>query len=385
MQFDALLADLPATFDKIPDTDLVLQVSHADGIAWAVAADNRLTVSVGSGSSVTYDLRDHTLSGLSLALGQDLAIQTLYINPDTAELGAAALCHASGSTPDDRAADLRAYRSPLLAHIATLATALDRAETDGTAALGQLILPTAAGWWIDFWGKHFGVPRAAGEADQSYAQRIIDEVFRARNNNRAMENNVVRYTGHTVDVYEPWRDMFFLSVSRLSGNHYLPGAYHAYHVLHPIAPGAVNWDTALPVIEADRPAGSIVWPFSHRRPPTLIPLWETDPSAHLAISVIVPRSIHRLQYRLSVDLLLSGEGPERQPQALIGHWYTAALGPMGDDFEIDAGREHVRAISLVLFGGYSPFWVGAWDSDTWADRSNGISIPVPSQRSQETA
>ena len=88
MQFDALLADLPATFDATPDPFIVWQISHPDGLTWTVTADNRLLVATGTRDPTEYALIGRTLSELGDLLNQNWTIQTLYIHPDAVSASA---------------------------------------------------------------------------------------------------------------------------------------------------------------------------------------------------------------------------------------------------------------------------------------------------------
>lgn len=388
MQFDALLADLPATFDKSPNTFVAWQISHPDGLAWTVTADNRLLVATGDRAAIEYALIGRTLPELGDLLNQNLAIQTLYIHPDASSVSAASLHPDSGATPDDRAATLYAYRSPLRAIIAALATALDTAEADGAAALDQLILPGASAHWADYWGKHFGVPRATGEADTAYTQRIVDEVFRARNNNRALENNVRRYTGHTVDIKEPWRQMWTLGRSRLDRfDDALPGLYYRYHVLHPIARETVDWNEALPVIDADRPAGSLLWTPSYRPPGYVVEIGGDDGwqvvSVHSHLFQVKVRGTAAV---LDVNLVLGGTAPTAAPRALCGHWHPATIDDALPNGALNAQHQRVLTAQIIVFDqNITGGWRGSWNAQTWNERADAAEITVPSQNTSEPA
>lgn len=386
MQFDALLADLPATFDKAPNPFVVWQISHPDGLTWTVTADNRLLIATGDRDATEYALTGRTLSELGSLLTQNWAIHTLYVHPDAISASAASLHPASGTTPDDRAASLYAYHSPLRAHIATLATALDAAEADGTAALDQLILPDAGAHWADYWGKHFGVPRDAGEADAAYTQRIIDEVFRARNNNRAIENNVRRFAGYAVDIKEPWRQMWTLGRSRLDRfDDALPGMYYRYHVLHPIAREVVDWDRALPVIEADLPAGSVLWVASYRPPGDIVEIggdggWRVIS----AYSRLFQTRARRANNVLDVNLVLGRTAALAAPRTMGGRWNPATIESLVPTGDIASGRAREIVTSIILFDqNIVGNWRGPWNDQTWIERAASSEIPVSSKHASE--
>ena len=196
-----------------------------------------------------------TLANLATALAA--AGYTIeYLNPDLAARHATVLLPGEGRYRHGwvGATDL------LWAHLTALGQELTQADAALAALFRQLILPTARESWADYWGSYFGVARLPGESDADYTQRIIDEFYRARNNPVAMIKNVRRYTGYDIELFEPWTRMWTLSRSALSrGDDHLPsGDYYAYHWLHPIARTPVDWAAILPVLEADRPAGTLL-------------------------------------------------------------------------------------------------------------------------------
>jgi hypothetical protein len=296
------------------------------------------------------------------------------------------------------------------AHYGALGAALDAAASDEAVAMAQMIITTAGAEWLDYWGTYFGVPRQSSESDALYAQRIIDEVFRQRNSIGAIENNVHRYADARLDIYEPWRNMFRLSVSKFSGEDRLPGTFYCYHIIQPVAPGWVDWPSALAVVEADRPAGTLVAQWRHRRPPALIELDPTLDDVYPARAKLIPRGVSRF-YRLSVDHVLSDTHPLRQPAALCARWLTtheldqygghpapftlsgsllSGGAPLNNGiFEwrqvgvIDASAliESLtrmggtnRVSYVTVFAGFTATWSGAWDSDTWRERAAGPPI-----------
>lgn len=384
-QFTALLADLPATFDPAADSEPGLSLSHPAGLAWAVSARDALTVGHGQ-QTRTYDLGAFTLATLADRMAADLGIQTTDPRPDAAAVPARQLCPGTGSAPADQFTRLPVFGSALWALLKTWAAAMDEAEDGGTAALRQLLLPSSRANWTDFWGRHFGVARIGGEADAEYAQRIIDEVFRARNNPRAMENNVARLTGDSVTLHEPWRNMWTLNRSRLDGSDHLPGEYHRYHILHPIAHGAIDWAAALPIIGEDRPAGTLLWRESYRLAPRVVSL------GYDGWRVVITRSgLWQKRYgimqnnRLDVDLTLSGRNPTPQPKSVAGHFYPSTVASCAPTWTLAAVQTHNLTRRVTVFDGATPGWSGAWDTKTWSERAAGIAIAVDSRSSQEQA
>lgn len=68
-------------------------------------------------------------------------------------------------------------------------------------AKAQLNPLTAAGAWLNYWGKdHFGIGRLGGESDTLYARRIVHEILRQTCNNKALEIIANDAYGVTVTV-----------------------------------------------------------------------------------------------------------------------------------------------------------------------------------------
>ena len=58
----------------------------------------------------------------------------------------------------------------------------------------QMNLQTASADWLDWLGKTiFGIPRASGETDEEYADRIVDEIFSVKGSPVAIENLLQDY------------------------------------------------------------------------------------------------------------------------------------------------------------------------------------------------
>lgn len=77
--------------------------------------------------------------------------------------------------------------------LAPIAQELTQAKSNITAALGQMLLTTANGEWLDEWGGYFGIPRIASEPDAIYGPRIIAELIQPKGNNIALQNAISLY------------------------------------------------------------------------------------------------------------------------------------------------------------------------------------------------
>lgn len=83
----------------------------------------------------------------------------------------------------------------------------------------EMALETASGYWLDVWGKTFGVYRVANEKDDHYRIRIIEEVIAPKNTIPALKRATSRYLdtykNQYVDptdirIFEPWTELIIL-------------------------------------------------------------------------------------------------------------------------------------------------------------------------------
>ncbi len=78
--------------------------------------------------------------------------------------------------------------SLLWAEMQTYAWALSDLSEQEKVAERQLHLHSSSGNWLEVWGEqYFGIRRYTGEADESYARRIVGELLRPNQNNVALE------------------------------------------------------------------------------------------------------------------------------------------------------------------------------------------------------
>ena len=96
-------------------------------------------------------------------------------------------------------------------------------------------LKTAKGWSLDEYGSWFGVPRNSGENDSSYRRRIVRYISVPRGTNTAIKwavRNYLQDPNAGIEIYEPFRDIFFLNRSLLNGDHHLMGYNYRFAVIH---------------------------------------------------------------------------------------------------------------------------------------------------------
>lgn len=261
-------------FDKDPHAVLAMRVQHPDGCAWAVA-EGVLSVTAG-GVRRDYALQGTTLGGLAAKLQAD-GFTVVGVNPDVTALSALTLIEGTGDQGKSNGDHLLAYTSLLWALQGAYAPELRHQRYQIGEALRQMVMTQSENEWLDLWGTLYGVsrppagdtgiptdaaPRPDGSAsDDEYSQYIPEEAFRLRVNPVAIENTIKRKTGQDVRLYEPWKDLFFLSESKLDTQRMYDGDFWSPHVFRPEISSYHNikWDKIKAIIERDRPAGVIMY------------------------------------------------------------------------------------------------------------------------------
>lgn len=255
-----------AVFSKDPDKVLAFKLSHRDRAQWIVA-DRVLTAYAGFVAK-TYDLSSMTVGELEIALRAD-GFTVSQANPYVSALSAEVLVEGRGDEAASYGDQVYAFTSQLWAMMSVYT---DDVSIDGATrlreALAQMLEPTASGFWLDLWASLFGVTRANGESDAKLRQDIPAEAFRLRCNALAIEKAIYDELGVRVKIREPWKEMFRLDESLLSGTDALhDSTYYSPFYIQPVATGSVNWADVLKVIDRNRSAGVFVYD----------PIMEPDP------------------------------------------------------------------------------------------------------------
>lgn len=301
-------------FDKDPHAVLAMRLQHPDGCAWAVA-EGVLSVTV-RGVRREYPLLGTTLGGLAAKLQAD-GLTVVSLNPDVAGLAALTLVESAGDQDKSNGDHLLAYTSLLWVLQGAYAPELRHQRYQIGEALRQMVMTQSENEWLDLWGTLYGVsrppagdtgiptdsqPRPDGAAsDDEYSQYIPEEAFRLRVNPVAIENTIKRKTGLDVRLYEPWKDLFYLSESKLDHHRMYDGDFWSPHVFRPEISSYhnVKWDKIKAIIERDRPAGVIMYD----------PQWYPDVrwlfvNADTEQGTIVPATTNLLQARYNDRNLL---------------------------------------------------------------------------------
>lgn len=261
-----------AVFDHSPESELAFRLRHSGGLVWEVE-DDELTVTTASPAATrTYGLLDKTLGQLVDALAAD-GYDVISENTALSHLGARVLVPGRGDQNTSNGDHLHAYQSLLWVLLNGYSAELGHAEYQVRQALRQMVLTQAEGEWLDLWGTLYGVPRMLAETDAALQQRIPDEVFRLRVNGIAIEDAIKAYTDEDIEIREPWRLMFTLDRSALSGiDHLHDAAYYTPHIIHPVARRPVDWAPILDVVNRNRAAGVLVYAPAVEMAPIHVPV-----------------------------------------------------------------------------------------------------------------
>lgn len=260
-----------AVFDPSPMPELALRVRNPAGLTWQVDGGVLRLV---TGADLSWDgsqefdgdydwgvtQREYSLSGKTLGqLADELrddGHDVVFENADLAGRGAHVLISGAGDQDTSNGDHLSAYTSLMWCLFDGYAAELEEAEYQVGQALRQMVMTQAEDIWLDVWAGLYGVPRLPGETDAQLQARIPQEVFRLRVNGLAIEKAVTDVAGETVWVDEPWKRMFELDGSALSGAHHMQdGRYYTYHVVQPVGVEGTDWSRAMPVVERNKAAG----------------------------------------------------------------------------------------------------------------------------------
>lgn len=138
---------------------------------------------------------------------------------------------------------------------------LTQAEQETIASKIQSSLESATDTYLDTWGDWFGVYRKDGWGDEYYRARIIRELLLKRGTIPAIIDALVDFLNDNdavVQIYEPWRNIFYTNKSKLNGDDHLMGYYYRFAIIdisidRPFPPEIVE------IIKAFKPAGVLFY------------------------------------------------------------------------------------------------------------------------------
>ena len=353
----------PAVFDKDPKAALVLRVRHASGCVWRVEA-GIMSVTVGTAAPLTYNLQSFTIGGLKAALLAD-GLEVIDITDRYDTHSAMVLVEGGGSAADQfdgvypipgdqyvsNGDHVYAYTSLLWALMSTYSRELDAAAYQVRQALLQMVIATAEGEWLDLWGTIYSVPRVDGETDVDLRSRIPREAFRLRVNPRAIELAIKDLTGKTVSILEPWKDIFTLDVSLLSGPDKMQDSDHVGpFLIQPYSETPIDWSDVLPIIERNRPAGVLSLP----------------PKGRIGTSISVPG-----EYTVEIEV--------RRTHTGVAVIEDMALLDVSDIEDVSVPNDpflrRTKKLNLISVGYVGQtFLPMAWRDEAWSDQTVVVEV-----------
>ncbi|QLF85858.1 baseplate protein [Bacillus phage Tomato] len=118
--------------------------------------------------------------------------------------------------------------------VTSIEDAFTDAEKDAMSLITDANLETATGEWLDEYGDIFGVFRKDNEADEDYRRRIINWILTERGTIGSIKDAIEKWLDDPeadVEIYEPFKNVFFLNKSKLNGPDHLLGRYYTSAVI----------------------------------------------------------------------------------------------------------------------------------------------------------
>lgn len=200
---EKLLRFIYSALNKAPEEFVAFRVRSAVGEFSYSIADYRIVCRVDGVQVFSANLGDHTLLSLAQALGSLTGCSIVYrADPETMSVSARVLLDGARSQSQSNGDCLYAYSSLLWVYLESVSVELSAANDAVSAMIDQLSLKSADGYWLEYWGEHFGVRRKDGEDDAAYSQRIVVEVLRPRGNNKAIEVALFERFGQVATVVD---------------------------------------------------------------------------------------------------------------------------------------------------------------------------------------
>lgn len=111
---------------------------------------------------------------------------------------------------------------------------LNTIEQDTIDSKIQSSLKTSTGKYLDIYGDWYGLVRKNKENDNDYRERIIEYVLLKRGTNNSIIDAIRRFLEDEdvyVDIYEPFKNIFYTNKSHLNGEDHLMGDYYRFAII----------------------------------------------------------------------------------------------------------------------------------------------------------
>lgn len=125
-------------------------------------------------------------------------------------------------------------KDPHYAIIDMFSEELDNLEQDTIDSKIQSSLGIATGKYLDIYGDWYGLIRKKNELDDTYRERIIEYVLLKRGTNNSIIGAIKRFLEDEdvyVDIYEPFKNIFYTNKSHLNGEDHLMGDYYRFAII----------------------------------------------------------------------------------------------------------------------------------------------------------
>ena len=125
-------------------------------------------------------------------------------------------------------------KDPHYAIINMFSEELDNLEQETIDSKIQSSLGTATGKYLDIYGDWYGLVRKKNELDDTYRDRIIEYVLLKRGTNNSIIGAIKRFLEDEdvyVDIYEPFKNIFYTNKSHLNGEDHLMGNYYRFAII----------------------------------------------------------------------------------------------------------------------------------------------------------
>lgn len=243
-----------AVFDTSADEVVAFMLDGPAGSSW-IAKDENFDITFADGSTAHFDLNNYTMNQLAVALlGAGMTV--IKVNNDTRHFSGITMLELEGKA--GRLQPVTLYKDILHAVFGAYSREMRQAKTAVTEGINQLFIPKANDGFLDTWGNMFGVPRTTTD-DTKYRIEIPREAFRLRVNAFAIEQAVKDHTNYEITLEEPWRDLFRLDESFLSGsNKFYSKDTTGYFIVQPVTYTGADWDVVMPIIQRNLAAGIII-------------------------------------------------------------------------------------------------------------------------------
>ncbi|EDL8065177.1 hypothetical protein CTA21_23960 [Salmonella enterica] len=257
-----------AVFDTSPDEVVAFMLDGPAGSSW-VAKDENFDITFADGRKAHFDLNNYTMNQLAVALlGEGMKVTN--VNDDTRHFSGITMLELEGKA--GRSQPVTLYKDILHAVFGAYSREMRAAKTAVMEGIDQLYIPKASDGFLNTWGNLFGVPRGT-EKDEEYRIEIPREAFRLRVNSYAIEQAVKEQTNYEITLEEPWRDVFRLDKSFLSGaNKFYNYNDVGYFIVQPVTYIGADWDVVMPIIERNLAAGVVAL-----KPQARGRFWVNDP------------------------------------------------------------------------------------------------------------